>query len=174
MPTNHRADKMDAARGIKAEKSDTNPFIAGAVPTTRKYVRKAIEGVTRTNSIGEEKNGFYDDAVFADNEQFIKWFKRGQLANTFLGSAGRKVLAYVLDCMRTDNTAVHLVQGDYVEMMKEKPGTYYVGLNELMATQFLAPSNTKNVYFINPSFIFSGNRLNMRHEPVLPPKKPKP
>ena len=37
--------------------------------------------------------------------------------------------------------------------------TLYRGVNELIKSQILAKSNRVGVYFINPSFVFNGDRL---------------
>ena len=158
-----RAERNEAAKSAKRELTGSNPFVSHVAPT-RVYRRKAIAGMKVPNKDGVEVQAFYDEAVYNDTEPFVKVFKRGYQAMKFLGAAGIKVLEYVLDQLKPSNTIVHLSQAEYVRTMNQKPSNYYVGLNELMSAQFLAPTTEKGFYYINPAFFFSGDRLNMRHE----------
>ncbi len=42
---------------------------------------------------------------------------------------------------------------------KLSPATFKRGLNELEKSQILAKTVRKGIYFINPNFIFNGNRI---------------
>ena len=45
--------------------------------------------------------------------------------------------------------------------------TFYRGIQELKASNFLAPAITKGVYWINANYVFRGDRLTLVNQYIL-------
>lgn len=104
-----------------------------------------------------------------DGEQFVKLFT-ANIALTFdLSAAGIKafnVLAWVVqhNAISKDEVILDtLMVNDFLEA-QSKPlrlsiATFKRGLNELEKAQIIAKTMRKSVYFINPNFVFNGDRI---------------
>lgn len=103
-----------------------------------------------------------------DNEEFVKLFSRN-IALTFdLTSAGIKALNILIWAVQ--NTAIHkdvvaLDQLAFDDFMACNPDlkltlrTFQRGLTELEGAKIVAKTMRKGFYYINPNFVFNGDRI---------------
>lgn len=122
-------------------------------------VNQSTGEVTGTNVITYKK---------VDNEEFVKLFSRN-IALTFdLTSAGIKSLNILI--WSVQNTAIQkdivaLDQLAFDDFMKENSElkmtlrTFQRGLTELEKSQIIAKTLRKGFYYINPNFVFNGDRI---------------
>ncbi|MEZ2706743.1 replication/maintenance protein RepL, partial [Escherichia coli] len=103
-----------------------------------------------------------------DSEEFVKLFSRN-IALTFeLTSSGIKSLNVLI--WSVQNTAIQkdvvaLDQLAFDDFMKENPNlkmtlrTFQRGLSELESSKIIAKTMRKGFYYINPNFVFNGDRI---------------
>lgn len=149
----------------------TNPFLQDlVVMTTNKAVRVSHLGQDKNVLINQATGEVHGTHVVThrqvDSEQFVKLFV-ANISMTFgLKSAGIKafsVLIWAVQNMIEKDTVVL----DGVQMaaflnkhdLKLSQATFARGLNELERAQLIAKTIRKGWYFINPSFVFNGNRV---------------
>jgi hypothetical protein len=158
---------------------ETNPFLEDLAID---YVNKQV----RINALGKDDNVLVNQVTGevtgthvtafkkVDGTQFIKIFAQN-IALTFgLGAPGFKtlmVLAWVMQNRAINRDKVTMDQYTFEEFHDvhgegEPPlvknfgiATFRKGLSELVDAKILASCLRKGDYFINPDFIFNGNRI---------------
>lgn len=122
-------------------------------------VNQVTGEITGTNVVTYKK---------VDNEEFVKLFSRN-IALTFdLTSAGIKSLNILI--WSVQNTAIQkdivaLDQLAFDDFIKENSElkmtlrTFQRGLTELEKSQIIAKTMRKGFYYINPNFVFNGDRI---------------
>jgi hypothetical protein len=106
--------------------------------------------------------GFHQ-VVPVDRTQFVKMYIQGVRALQGLSLAGVKVFELIFEAVQkypgTDKIILHFM--DTVEDGKPKipRATFHRGLRELLDKQFIYESLTPNVYWINVTYMFNGDRL---------------
>lgn len=151
-----------------------NPFIENmVVPVKGKQVK--ISKLGRDNNIlvnqstGEVQGTHLTTYKKVDGEQFIKLFT-ANIALTFdLSAAGIKtfnVLLWVVQNQAISKDVVVLDQMMLDDFLKEQSrplklsiATFKRGLNELEKAQIIAKTMRKSFYYINPNFVFNGDRV---------------
>ena len=120
----------------------------------------------------EGYSGFYTRQV-VDKTHFLKLYLDGIKALTGLSNAGMKVFILVYNKV-TSNEGFNkdIIMLNY-EMLsddeKEKFSlrTFQRGITDLIEHEFLAETMQSGVYFINPTYIYNGNRLAIVNEYIL-------
>jgi hypothetical protein len=154
-------DKQVSFRDLPAY--DRNPFIESIMDL--KIKKKTISISRNPEAAINEKGEYVGDKYMivkrkVDKEEFVKVFK-DQLAIIFdLTKTGQKMLTYFIKVLG--------INKDFVVFDKDKAKLYsglhskasmYAGLSELIQKQIIAKSNLTQIYYINPSIIFNGDRL---------------
>lgn len=162
---------------MSVERFKTNPFLEGMIiPVKGKQVRLSKLGrddnVLINQSTGEVHGTHVTTYKSVDNEQFVKLFT-ANIALTFdLQSSGIKTLTVVIWMLQNhaiakDEIALdQIVLDDFLEAHQgRKPpmslsiATLKRGITELERAQIIAKTVRKGRYFINPNFIFNGDRI---------------
>lgn len=162
--------------GVKMslERYKFNPFLEGmAIPVKGRQVKISLlgkdENVLVNQATGEVHGTHLTTYKKVDGEQFIKLFT-ANIALTFdLSAAGIKtfnVLAWVVQHKAISKDEVVLdtmMLSDFLEAQC-KPlnlslATFKRGLRELEGAQIIAKTMRKSFYFINPNFVFNGDRI---------------
>lgn len=156
-----------------AERYKENPFISHAAVNTK-------TGVKRINSKNGDKmlvinkgsgevmaeGGFWHTQE-VDKSQFVKLFINGVKALKELTNAGTKVFEImymqVQENISKDVINLHFVDIDQ-ELTPMARATFNRGLSELIDKGFLAETLAQSRYFINPDFIWNGDRLTFVRE----------
>lgn len=154
-----------------------NPFTKGGmfIPVKDKQVRLSAmgkdENILINQSTGEVQGTHVTTYKKVDSEQFIKIFP-AQIGAIFnLKAAGIKALGLLMwilkDSKAIDKDTVLVDSYSLEDFLKSKEGkdvklssaTMKRGLNELETASIIAKTIRKSFYFINPNFIFNGNRV---------------
>lgn len=124
------------------------------------YVR-AADGV----AVGDAA-GFWQ-AYEVESTQFVKLFVRGVKAFKELTGAGTKVfeLLYMVMQKAIDKDRVYLSYAGFDEnTIDMSRSTFARGLSELIDKGFLAPAVAPGWYWLNPNYVFNGDRLILVNE----------
>ena len=153
-----------------------NPFLeALQITTAGKRISVNVMGdednILVNQSTGEVKGTVVTTFKSVDDAQFVKLFSQN-IALTFgLKAAGIKafnVLVFAMQgAIRTDIIALDkYMLEDFLEANKDNEppiklseATFMRGLKELESAQIIAKTMRRGQYFINPSFVFNGDRI---------------
>lgn len=163
---------------------DKNPFIGSAIANTKNGVRKITDKSGNrmmvvdpgTGEVMQNAAGFwYGEEV--DRTQFVKLYINGVKAFKDLKAPGTKVFELLYIEMQKqigkDRVFMSFVEVDKSSYPMSK-ATYQRGLKELVEKGFVAPSVSQGWFFINPDYLFNGDRLAFVKEYRLKGSKPKP
>ncbi len=143
-----------------------NPFMSGGgVQTrTRRITNKRGDMmlVNRDGVIQSEIAGFWESEE-VDSTKFVKLFVNGVKALAELTSAGTKVFELLYIEMQTrigkDQVYLSYTALDEDRQLTISRATYKRGLSELIEKRFLAAMPAVGWYWVNPDFIWNGDRL---------------
>jgi hypothetical protein len=143
-----------------------NPFAKElVVPTrTKKYSNTSGEKMMLVSQdTGEIRPAGFWTAKKVDEEQFVKLFARGVKAFADLTNAGVKVfeLLYMEMQKNINQDKIYL---SFEESMGLSERSYYRGLNELIEKNFIASTVKVGWYFVNPQYLWNGDRLVFAEE----------
>lgn len=152
---------------------DENPFVNPEMIDTVKtrvkrrsnqkgdmYVRAADDTVVGSAA------GFWQ-AYEVESTQFVKLFVRGVKAFKELTGAGTKVfeLLYMVMQQNIGKDRVYLSYAGLDEhTLDMSRSTFSRGLSELIDKGFLAPAVAPGWYWLNPDYVFNGDRLILVQE----------
>jgi hypothetical protein len=152
----------DTRRGVVVYSS--NPFIP-PLPTKSKRICNQRGDMMLVNSSSGEVTapvaGFWA-AEIVDNGRFVKLFVKGVRALKDLSSAGGKVFE-VLYLRLQEEVGKGVVIMSFASIDQAITpmcrAVYNRGMKELIDKSFIAASTTQGVFFVNPDFVFNGDRL---------------
>lgn len=155
----------------------TNPFLEGmVVPVKGKQVKLSKldkdDNILVNQQTGEVQGTHVTTYKKVDGEQFVKLFT-ANIALTFdLSAQGIKaftVLMWAIQHKGISKDEIYLdthTREDFIEAHgeQEKPlrlsqPTFARGLAELTKSQIIAKTVRQGVYWINPNFVFNGDRI---------------
>jgi hypothetical protein len=160
---------------MSLERYKNNPFLENMIiPIKEKRIKLSILGNDRNILINQETGEVHGTHIATfkkvDRKQFVKLFT-ANIALTFdLSSAGIKAFnilvwtvqhkALCKDEIDLDNITLE----EFLEQHKEKElklsiATFKRGINELEKSMIIAKTLRKGKYFINPNFVFNGDRI---------------
>jgi len=160
-----------------SERHNINPFIKGmSIPIKGKQIQLSILGkgndVLINQTTGEVRGTHVVTYKKVDGEQFVKLFTENISMTFELSSAGIKtfgILLWTLQRVAIAKDEIDLDVHTHAEFIKKhkenkKPvkvslATFKRGINELEKAQIIAKAVRLGRYFINPNFIFNGNRI---------------
>lgn len=95
-----------------------------------------------------------------DKNQFVKIYL-SEIKSLFeLSKAGLKTFAYVLHCLKINEAEAYINISELMVYCQYKQSNQaYRGLGELMANNIIAMSKRVNIWYVNPNFIFNGDRV---------------
>lgn len=161
----------------KVIRHDHNPFIEGmVVPIKGQAVKMSKLGkddnILVNQSTGEIQGTHITTYKKVDAEQFVKLFT-ANIALTFdLKAAGIKafnILVWVLQSRAIERDLIPLdkiVLDEFIKIhedrkppLKISQPTFWRGLAELEKAQIIAKHLRQGWYYINPNFVFNGDRI---------------
>jgi hypothetical protein len=149
----------------EAERYTKNPFLKDDVLSLDTGKKMIIAGSTK-NVIVNTDTGETEGVVMmhkyreVDREQFVKIFVKEVDALFDLSKAGLKVFGYVLNAMRVNTDEIYLSISKLMEYCGyRQKNQVYKGLSELMANKIIAMSKDQNIWFVNPTVVFNGDRV---------------
>jgi len=162
---------------MSSDRYKTNPFLADMIiPIKGKQIRLSSLGADNNilvnQSTGEVQGTHVTTFKRVDGEQFVKLFT-ANIALTFdLSAQGIKaftVLTWAVQNRALSKDEIYLdthTREDFIEAHKgqEKPlrlsqPTFARGLAELVKAQIIAKTVRQGCYWINPNFMFNGDRI---------------
>lgn len=155
-------DQHTTRRGVSLH--ETNPFMLDVKTKTRRVTNRRGDMMLVSRDGGEITApiaGFWE-AEEVDSTRFIKLFVNGVKALKELTGAGTKVFE-VLYLRVQDNIGKDRVFMSYSDLDQKltpmSQSTYKRGLAELIEKRFIAATPTQGWYWLNPDFVFNGDRL---------------
>lgn len=153
-----------------SSKWDTNPFVEKTVEAVVEHTVKqkrfalgnkqnkaAIVNVGSGEIVGETALFSYKTV---DNESFAKVFTKSISKWAGMTKATSFVFEYILKELKPDKDSVYLYEGDFIEKYPSmSKNAFYRGIGWLLSNDFVAKSKKPNIYFINPTLFFNGDRL---------------
>lgn len=158
---------------MSLKRYETNPFLQSmVVPVKDKRVQISRLGrddnVLVNQNTGEILGTHITTFKRVDSEQFVKIFT-ANIGLTFdLSSAGIKAFNVLLWSVQNQALAKDQVLLDSMmlddflkdfQSLKLSYATLKRGINELERAQIIAKTMRKGFYFINPNFVFNGDRI---------------
>ena len=153
-----------------------NPFIERTIESTTTKKKKVTNKIGHAyavvrddfNETGEiiEKAGFYTYET-VDNTQFIKLYINGVAALAELSSAGHKAFKILYIEMQKNINKDKIILSFTEINQKETPigrTSFMKGIKELIMKDFIAETTISSVYFVNPDFMWNGDRLQIVNE----------
>ena len=158
------AEQEQSRRGVILHAE--NPFMAGAnvATKTRRVTNKRGDMMLVSNEgeIVSNIAGFWE-AEEVDSTKFLKLFVNGVKALAELKNPGARVfeLLYIEMQYNIGNDQVFLSYAglDEVQQKSISRSTFARGLAELIDKKFIAAMPAPSKYWVNPDFIWNGDRL---------------
>lgn len=183
---NVEIEPVTSRRGLA--KHTTNPFVSTAIVSTktRRITNKKGDMMvvsSSTNEIVSPLVGFWHSEE-VDNTKFVKLYVNGVRAFRDLTSAGTKVFELLyLEVQK--NIGKDVIWLNFIEVDQSitpmGKSTFMRGMRELLEKGFIAESTVPSKYFLNPDYIWNGDRLAFVKEyykaasqpslPATPPAK---
>lgn len=143
---------------------DKNPFMMSVPTRTRRVTNKRGDMMLVNSNTGEIQSqvaGFWE-AEEVDSTKFVKLFIKGVKALKELTGAGTKVFEVlylrVQENIGKDQVFMAFSSVDQALTPMSNP-TYDRGMREILEKGFIASTPTQGWYWLNPSFVWNGDRL---------------
>jgi len=166
----------------RGERYEHNPFIGSAVANTKQGVKRiSNKDGNRMMVVSENTGEIVAPAGFwhaqeVDKTQFVKLYVNGVKEFKNLTGAGTKVFE-ILYLRVQENIGKDQIWLTFPNIdQKVTPmgeTTFYRGMKELLDKGFVAESFTPGLYFLNPDFMWNGDRLAFVKEYRKAPSRPK-
>lgn len=137
-----------------------NPFV---FPEDRAVtIQKGSDGKIISN--GNESDPFKVKGMVrvreVDNEKFVKIYTNHISMWFELSSAGQRVLQYIMTILPRDTDKINFNLGRAMAYTGySSTVSLYEGLAELIKQKIIARTENPGLYFINPRFLFNGDRV---------------
>lgn len=155
-----------------------NPFMVEVTTKTRRVTNKRGDMMLVSNETGEVQSniaGFWE-AEEVDSTKFVKLFVQGVKALKELTGAGTKVFEVlylrVQENIGKDQVFMAFAAVDQALTPMSNP-TYDRGMREIIEKGFIAATPVQGWYWLNPSFVWNGDRLAFVKEYKRASSKPK-
>ena len=159
-------EESKSKRGLV--KYDHNPFVGGAMANTKQGVKRiSNKDGNRMMVISETTGEIMAPAGFwqaqeVDKTQFVKLYVNGVKAFKELTGAGTKVFE-VLYLKVQESIGKDFLYLSFFEIDQQltpmSKATFMKGMKELILKGFLAESMVQNKYYLNPDYMWNGDRL---------------
>lgn len=155
-----------------------NPFLVELATRTKRVTNKRGDMVLVNGETGEVQSkiaGFWE-AEEVDATKFVKLFVKGVAALKELTAAGTKVfeVLYLRVQENIGKDQIYMSFGSVDQTLTPmSEATYTRGMRELVEKQFLAATPNIGLYWLNPSFVWNGDRLAFVKEYRKTSSKPK-
>ena len=178
-----KKDLTENLENKRGTKFDHNPFIGTALSNTKAGHKKVMSKdgstmmVVNTDSgeIVAPAAGFWQTQE-VDRTAFVKLYINGVKAFKGLSGAGTKVFE-ILYTKVQENIGKDQLLLIYTAINQDitpvSKSTFFRGVRELVEKGFIAESTTLGVFFLNPDFLWNGDRLAFVKEFRVAPLKPK-
>lgn len=144
-----------------------NPFMTDSYPMVKSRTKRITNNrgelmiKSETGEVVSQIAGFWK-AEEVDSTKFIKLYVNGVKAFSNLSSKGTKVFELMYYEMQNEigKDKIYLNFLTIDVNIKLSKSSFYDGISELVEKRFLAPvKNNTHWFFINPDYVFNGDRL---------------
>lgn len=156
-------EEQKTRRGVVLYKD--NPFVVGGMvkSKTKRLTNKKgdLMVVGDTGEIVAGVAGFWQ-AQEVDSTKFVKLYVNGVKAFKDLTGAGTRVFELLYLEVQKSIGQDRIYMSHAIVDQDTNPmssATYKRGMAELIAKSFLAPTSTQSWYWLNPDFMWNGDRL---------------
>jgi hypothetical protein len=163
-------------RGLKVY--EESPFMTTITTKTKRITNNRGDMMIVSKEDGEivsQVSGFWESKE-VDSSQFVKLYLAGVRQFAELTNAGTKIFALLYDEMQKnigkDKVYLSFTNVD-IGITKISQATFTRGMRELIEKRFIAPCPAIGWYWLNPDFIFNGDRLAFYKEYWRKSEKPK-
>lgn len=143
---------------------EKNPFMMDVNTRTRRVTNRRGDMMLVNSGTGEIQStiaGFWESEE-VDSTKFVKLFVQGVKALKELTGAGSKVFEVlylrVQDAIGQDKIYMGFSSVDQA-LTPMSNATYDRGMRELLEKAFIAATPAQGLYWLNPSFVWNGDRL---------------
>lgn len=143
---------------------EKNPFMMDITTRTRRVTNKRGDMMLVNSGTGEIQSsiaGFWESEE-VDSTKFVKLFVQGVKALKELTGAGSKVFEVlylrVQEAIGQDKIYMAFASVDQA-LTPMSNATYDRGMRELLEKGFIAATPSQGMYWLNPSFVWNGDRL---------------
>jgi len=157
---------------------ERNPFMMELTTKTKRITNKRGDMMLVNSQTGEIQTsiaGFWESEE-VDSTKFVKLFVKGVAALKELTNAGTKVFEVlylkIQETIGQDQVYMNFATIDQ-DITPMSESTYMRGMRELIEKGFLAATPNIGLYWLNPSFIWNGDRLAFVKEYWKKSDKPK-
>lgn len=156
---------------------ETSPFMPSIQTKTRRVTNKRGDMMLISNGgeIQSQIAGFWE-AKQVDATKFVKLFVNGVKALAELTSAGTRVFELLyLEMQKTPNKDTVYLSFTGLDKNEKtiSRSTFTRGISELVEKQFIASMPAVGWYWVNPDFVWNGDRLRFVQEYTKDSNKPK-
>lgn len=160
------SNKKKTRRGLKLY--ENNPYITTIKSKTKRITNKKGDMMITSRDTGEIITpiaGFWH-AEEVDNTKFVKLYLAGIKSFAELSNAGIKVFSLLYDEMQKNinKDKIYLSFSNVDETLKISQATFTRGMKELIDKKFLAPTLAIGWYWLNPDYVWNGDRLSFVKE----------
>lgn len=156
---------------------ETSPFMPSVQTRTRRVTNKRGDMMLISNEgeIQSQIAGFWE-AKQVDATKFVKLFVNGVKALAELTSAGTRVFELLyLEMQKTPNKDTVYLSFTGLDKNEKaiSRSTFTRGISELVEKQFIASMPAVGWYWVNPDFVWNGDRLRFVQEYTKAPSRPR-
>ena len=143
---------------------DKNPFMVEMTTKTRRVTNRRGDMMLVNSNTGEIQNniaGFWESEE-VDSTKFVKLFIQGVKALKELTGAGTKVfeVLYLKVQENIGKDQIYMAFSSVDQALTPmSEATYTRGMRELTEKGFIAATPSQGMYWLNPSFVWNGDRL---------------
>lgn len=151
----------------RATKYETNPYMEGGEPIvstrTKRITNNQGNYMVKSDSgeVVASIAGFWQ-AEEVDSTKFLKLYVNGVKAFSGLSTKGTKVFELMYYEMQKEigKDKIYLNFNAIDQHIKIAKTTFYDGIAELVEKKFLAPTTFPHWFWVNPDYIWNGDRLS--------------
>ena len=151
----------------RAKKYETNPYMQGSEPIvstrTKRITNNQGNYMVKSDSgeVVASIAGFWQ-AEEVDSTKFLKLYVNGVKAFSNLSTKGTKVFELMYYEMQKEigKDKIYLNFNAIDPHIKIAKTTFYDGISELVEKKFLAPTLLPHWFWVNPDYIWNGDRLS--------------
>lgn len=152
------------------KKNKENPFVKQALEQIQNNIVKKYKTATKTGEKAilkaVDENGIelghtqFIRQIEVDEEQFAKLYLMQFKEFMDLKPQAWRVLGYILNILPINKDTIFFDLEDCKDYTKYKSAnSVYTGLASLIKKQVIARGKNSHMFFINPMYVFNGNRL---------------
>lgn len=143
---------------------ETNPFVQKEsgfrINAIWKMEELVASGDTREHEGPNDKSSSQWHAYRYETDDKVTLYTRDLLGVfPFLSSAAKDMLIYVAARVQYNSDVIELEEEKYCRVMDVARSTFFAAKKELTNRLIIPRTSRKNTYWINPSYLFRGNRM---------------